>query len=303
MSEKSYIERNKGKISQSKLKVFIENMEDYKLQYIDEISLPQEDWRHFVIWTALHDALGYWMDYFNKKYFLQNKNMLKDDYINALEEMWYSTEWKVSELEKRFYEAKWNPIKLTAWESEMLTSMLEEVARQPLTDIWWNYLKEQEIEVEYTSSRWNWKLILKWTLDRIDTEKKLIRDWKTCASITKLLKDITWGDKSYLFQISFYWLLAKINYWIECEAVLDMIDKTKNTCYYGLKITREQILEQIPIITKSLDDLIDENNKMKEWKPCFMSITNDEIEKTFESKTYKFQKSSIQKEFWYIETK
>ena len=43
MSEKSYIERNKGKISQSKLKVFIENMEDYKLQYIDEISLPQED--------------------------------------------------------------------------------------------------------------------------------------------------------------------------------------------------------------------------------------------------------------------
>jgi len=292
----TYAQKNAGFITQSKLKVFSNNPEEYKLKYIDGIEKDDEDKRHFIIWTAIHDLLWYWKEMFTEKYFLQEKNMLKQDYIDELDKRWFSTAWKVDELKARFFDAIWNKIKLTAWESEMILSMYAEFLRQPKADVFWDYEKEKQVEVEY---KW---LKLRGTLDRIDLKNKVIRDWKTTASIPKLLKDIAWGDDSYLFQTSFYWLMAKIEFGIECKVILDIIDKSKNTCYYWLELTKEQILGQIPQITQALDDLIEEDKKHFKWEPAFLWVAPDQREKTFESDYYKEMKCSIQQEFEFIET-
>jgi len=291
-----YTAQNKGFITQSKLKVFLNNPEEYKFRFIDEVKIEEEEWRHFVIGTAIHDLVWYWLNYFADKYFLQQKRMLKQDYIDELDTLWHSTAWTVAELEKRFFEAIWDKIKLSATESKMILSMYEEILRQPLTEFNWNYEKERQVEVDYRG------LKLRWTLDRIDLENKVIRDWKTTASIPKLLKDMTWGENPYLFQVSFYWLMAKIEFGIECDVVLDIVDKSKNTCYYWLKFTKDQILEQIPLITNALDSLIEENKKLEAWETAFAWVAPDLREKTFESDYYKLMESSIQQNFEHIET-
>lgn len=294
IKEQSYLERNRWVVTQSKLKLFLKNPEEYKLKYIDWVVVEEEEKRCFTIWTALHDWMWYWMEYFQKKYFVQEKRMLKADYQKELAKLWLETDWTVDELETRLL--NWR-IKLTAWESKTLISMFKEIARQPLADLWWDYKKEVQLEVDY---KW---LTLRWTLDRIDVKNKVIRDWKTTANIEKLIKDITWWDTSYLFQVSFYYLMAKIKYDIECDVILDIIDKTKNTCYYWLKFTKEQIKSQLPVIISAIEWLLEEWNKLKEWKKAFQWPTSDLRLETFSSEYYPIMDSSIQKNFEYIETK
>ena len=188
-------------------------------------------------------------------------------------------------------------IKLTAWDTKNILWMYWELLRQPLSDMQWEYEKEVKIEVNY---KW---LLLTWRLDRFSKEKKLIRDFKTCANIEKLLKDLAWWENPYLFQVWFYSLLVKIAYWIDCECILDITDKTKNNCYLWLKFTKEQILAQTPIIIKALDDLIEENKKLENKEKSFRWVDWDLRNVTFSSEYYWIMECSIQKDFEYIETK
>lgn len=59
MSSQSYIERNRGYVTASKLKTFIKSPEAYYLEYIKEVPLEREDSNAFILGTAFDDHLSY----------------------------------------------------------------------------------------------------------------------------------------------------------------------------------------------------------------------------------------------------
>lgn len=290
----SYRERNKWMISQSKLKVFWKNKEAYFKQYVEEIVPDQEEKAHFKIWTALHYLCEVWKEIFCEKYFIQEGKMLKKDYQVALAKEWKETDWTVDELKARLLDWK---IALTPWETKDVLWMYWELLRQPIADMGSHYEKEQILKVEY---KW---LILVATIDRASVEKWLIRDYKSCANVKTLLKDLQWWNVDYLFQVAFYALVCKIHFWKDFDVLLDITDKTNNNCYLCYWYSEEEVNEKQREIISLLDELIEENKKLEKWEPCFIWPSSDLREETFDNPAYKYLESSKQTEIYYISKK
>lgn len=72
MSSLSYIEKNRGFITASKLKTFIKSPEAYYLQYIKEVPTDKATSKAFLLGTAFDDALSYGAIEWNKKYFVDD---------------------------------------------------------------------------------------------------------------------------------------------------------------------------------------------------------------------------------------
>lgn len=235
--ELTYIEKNRWYITPSKLKYFIQFWpEAYKKKYIDEISTGDEDKRYFLIWTAFDDLCSYGSKKFFEKYCIKEK-LLKSDLIEKLTNEWIEFDKKalVWDLEKLYY---WNKIMLSASEWETILWMYKEAGRQPLVDMWWWYESQKEITCEYKS------LKLKWTLDRFSADKKLIRDWKTTASVDYFEYNMD-TKLWYVLSMAFYYLLAKTKYNISCDVILDVLGKKSPFVYYWYKLTKDQLFEQI----------------------------------------------------------
>lgn len=296
--EETYLEKNRWMISQSKLQLFNSNKEEYKLRYLDELQILEEEKAHLKIWTALHFLCEKWKKAFAENYFLQENTMLKQDCIDELDALWFSTAWKVDELKARYLkEVIGNKIILTSPETKTILWMYAELLRQPAADMGGDYENEKRLKVAY---KW---LTLVATIDRMSIEKWLVRDYKTCANVKKLLSDLQWLRVDYLFQVSFYALVCKIHYWKEFEVCLDIIDKTENNCYIWIWFTKEEILEEQLRIICLLDKLIEENKKLDEKLEAFQWPTEDLRETTFDSPYYKHLESSKQTTKYYINKK
>lgn len=147
MSSLSYIERNRGVVTASKLKTFIKSPEAYFKQYIQEVSIDKETSRAFTLGTAFDDALSYGAIEWNKKYFV-------DDGLTVVElvEKCFSMgiaptgKEKKDELLRMAYGDIDTKIRLTASEGESIRGMLSEATRQPLWDIHGDYEKQAVIE-------------------------------------------------------------------------------------------------------------------------------------------------------------
>ncbi len=148
MADATYLEKNRGSITFSKIKAFRHCQQLYKQQYLDEV-VPAEENDAFVFGSAV-DALVQGQDEFDKRFEVVARRMGKSE----KEEL--------------------NPSMARKAEA-----CIQEFERQPL------YARDgvkyqHEIIVPYRGYQ------LKGTLDKLDLGKREIRDVKTAASIATL---------------------------------------------------------------------------------------------------------------------
>jgi len=229
----SYIEKNRWYITASKLKYFLTFWpEAYKLKYIDEIPVEWEEKDYFLVWTAFDDLVSYWEDFFNDKYYI-DEWLLKADLIEKLWDEYKNL--KVDELRDVYY---WDKTRLTAWQWEQILWMYREAKRQPLADLWSDYMVQEEIIAEF-----EW-LPLKMTLDRVNLEKKLIRDWKTTGRFDTFEYNID-TTFDYVLSMAFYFVWVKVKFWESCDVVLDVLWKQKPYPYMAYKLDKNMLLEKV----------------------------------------------------------
>lgn len=236
-SNNPYLIENFWFVTASKLKTFLTyGPEVYKLQYIDEIDVWYEEKRYFILWTAFDDLVSYWEEFFKNKYAIKfpfvKKELQEQMTKDGIE--WHKDD-KVVDLEAKYY---WDKIKLSASEWDCLIWMYTEARRQPLADMNSEYKAQVQIEANYKS------LKIKWTLDRISLEKKMIRDRKTSWNITyfEYNMDTTFD---YILSMAFYYVLVKTKYDVSCDVVLDVLWKQKPYPYYWYMIDKQRLFDKV----------------------------------------------------------
>jgi hypothetical protein len=223
--------------------------------YIDWIPQPSHD--YFIMWQALDDLVTHWMDYFNVKYQI---------------------------LEPRERKTAWDKIQLNNSDGTKLLTMYDEIKRQPLFELTWEYSKQHEIIATFKDRK------IKWKLDRYSKNNSLIRDLKTTANIQALEYDIKWDDKYwYIYQWAFYALLAYISDKVECDFILDIVEKTDVPKYLWIRIPFDYLKNYFPIIKTDLDEFI---FVQESW-----DYTDDNRQYALQSEYYPHLSASIQKDF------
>jgi len=236
----TYIEDNRWYITASKLKYFLSYWpEAYKLKYIDEIIVEEEEKDYFTVWNAFDDLVSYWEEKFFEKYYI-DEWLLKADLIEKLWEDYKKM--SVYELRKEYYGDK---IRLTIWQWEQILWMYKETKRQPLADVWSDYMVQEEIIAEF-----EW-LPLRMKLDRLNLEKKLIRDWKTTGMFQNFEYNIE-TTFDYILSMAFYYVWVKVKYWESCDVILDVLWKQRPYPYMWYKLDKQKLLDSV-------------ENKIKPW--------------------------------------
>lgn len=214
----SYLIENAWYLTASKLKSFKSSPLEYHKTYNLELSEFNKNSEALFIWTALDDYVSYWENFFYKKY-------------EILEE------WKRKS-------SKSDKLQLNQSQYNLIKNMIYTLKINPIFE-YWNNNYDIQYKVE-TIFEW---VKVKWTLDRFDKSNNLIRDLKTTADLWKFDKDIRlWDTFWYKFSLSFYaWLLHKKD-WIECDAILDVIDKSSIPRYWCYKYNYETLKENFDYI-------------------------------------------------------
>ena len=235
-----YIKANEWFLTATKLKDFMKYWpEVYKLKYIDKAK-EQDDKRCFVVWNAFDDLVSYWWDFFSERYYI-DEWLVVADLKQKLIDMWKSEKeiksMKLPELRALYYNnSDDKKIRLTPSEWESIMWMYREAVRQPLTDMLEDYETQKVLESEV-----DW-VPIRWTLDRINVDKWIIRDWKTTGRIDKFEYSIDefWYDIS----MSFYYMLGKQIYNKKFDVILDVLGKQDPYVYIGYRLT-PKIMESI----------------------------------------------------------
>jgi len=292
----SYVERTRGHITASKLKCFLNNPVEYKLKFVDEIPLEEEDKRYFVVGGAFDYLVAEWEEKFLQKYYIDDWLVKEELYQKALERWEIAKEvlskWKLPELRAYIYngrdEAK---IRLTPWEWKSLMWMYREIIRQPLADMWSNYQTHHTIQAKYKT------LVIWWELDRFSKEKWLIRDWKTTGRIDFFEYDME-NTYDYIMSMAFYYTLAKVHYDIDCDVILDVVHKNEPYQFIAYKLDKQILFQKMMDKVKPwLDKLIEayETNTREPVYPLtWQPIPRAEIMK---SSYYAYMDCSLQKDF------
>lgn len=236
LSTRDYLEKNRWFVTASKLKYFLTFWpEAYYYKFVKEVVLEEEEKDYYTVGTAFDDLVSYWEDFFNDKYYI-DEGLLKEDLIRKCEEKGFSTNWKVEDLKARLY---WDKIKLTSMQGEAILWMYREAKRQPLVDLWNPlYMAQKDIECEF-----EW-MKLKWTLDRLNLEDKMIRDWKTSGQFQNFEYAIE-TTFDYILSMAFYFILVKVNYKTDCDVILDVFWKSKPYPYMWYKLDKARLLSSI----------------------------------------------------------
>ena len=214
-----YIEENRWFITASKLKAFMKSPEYFFIKYLKEAGGVKDPSESMQIWNAVDYYISYWKEKFYAKYY-HDLGLKKDELVKRLSWMWTNTKWLImKDLNALYYGDTSSKIRLTTGMYTRIIWCIEELSRQPLFDIGWDYETQKTYTVKYKS------LKLKWTLDRdltMDGES-LIRDTKTTKSIRSFVYD--WSNNMLWYDISmgFYWLLKKIETWLSSRLVLDVV--------------------------------------------------------------------------------
>ena len=297
MSSLSYIERNRGVVTASKLKTFIKSPEAYFKQYIQEVSIDKETSRAFTLGTAFDDALSYGAIEWNKKYFV-------DDGLTVAElvEKCFSIgiaptgKEKKDELLRMAYGDIDSKIRLTASEGESIRGMLSEATRQPLWDIHGDYEKQAVIEGMY-----KWKLKLRGTLDRLSTEKGMIRDWKTTSALRNFTFELS-GKYGYEISMAFYYALVKMIRGVDCDVYLDVVQsswvyQSEVFCYQKERMHTVLIDTIIP----ALDKLLEMTTQWEETKDeSIWKVQPANRYELFDLETYPILETGLQQTISYI---
>lgn len=256
-SIQEYLEKNRWFITASKLKYFLTfGPEAYYWKFIKEFPLDEAEKDYYLVGTAFDDLVSYWEEYFFDKYYI-DEGLLKEDLIRRCEELGLNTWGKVEDLRERLY---WSKIKLTKLQGDNVFGMYNEIKRQPLVEFWDpSYKAQVDIECEFEG------LQLKWTLDRLSLEKKIIRDWKTSGQFQSFEYNLE-TTFDYILSMAFYYVLVKVNYNIDCDVVLDVLWKSKPYPYMWYKLDKPRLLSSLEnkIIPglRALKECQDKN----EWK-------------------------------------
>lgn len=235
-SAQEYLDKNRWFITASKLKYFLTFWpEAYYYKFVKELILEENEKDYYLVWTAFDDLVSYGEEYFFDKYYL-DEWLLKDELIKRCEELGLNTNWKVEDLRARLY---WDRIKLTQLQWDQVFWMYNEIKRQPLVE-WWDpsYKAQVDIECEF-----EW-LKLKWTLDRLSLEKKIIRDWKTSWQFQSFEYNLE-TTFDYILSMAFYYVLVKVNYNVDCDVVLDVLGKNKPYPYMWYKLDKPRLLSSL----------------------------------------------------------
>ena len=268
-----YIEENRGYITASKLKCFMNSPEDFFYKYIleKEPLIYKENWA-FKMWTAIDDLISYWKEKFDQKYFCDP--WLRIDEMKDKLSVLYDAEelkgLKKPELMEKLYWDISHKINITKADKEIIFWCVNELERQPLFDKDWWYETQKTFTATYGS------LKLKWTLDRY--KKGEIRDTKS----TKSLKSFMWERKEKLWydiSMSFYWTLV-------CQSsidarnltedenekppletpklIFDVVQKPFPFPSRIYEIPQQEVLSVVDNTIKPALDMLDKN--MKEWE-------------------------------------
>lgn len=235
-SQQEYLDKNRWFITASKLKYFLTYWpEAYYYKYVKEIILEEKEKDYYLVWTAFDDLVSFREEKFFDKYYIDDWS-LKEDLVKRCEELGINSKGTVNELRERLY---WDKIKLTQWQGEQIFWMYEEVKRQPIVELDDpTYQCQVDIECEF-----EW-LKLKGTLDRLSLEKKMIRDRKTSWQFQNFEYNID-TTFDYILSMAFYHVLVKVNHWIDCEVILDVLGKQKPYPYMWYKLDKSSLLASL----------------------------------------------------------
>lgn len=301
MASKTYIQENDGFITASKLKCFLRNPQEYYIQYVKKVELEEgdEEKRHFVVWTAFDDLVSYWEEFFLNKYYIDEGLLVDELKAKLTEKYGDSVDWneikKLKLPELRFYYYKlWenDKIRLTEKEGRDIMGMYREVKRQPIADYGNDWYEKQKVIIA------NYKnLKLKGTLDRFDKEKWIIRDWKTTGRFDSFEYDME-ETFDYVMSMAFYFILAKIEYDIDCDVILDVVHKNAPYQFVSYKLDKQVLLQRtVNKIKPWLEALIKayEEDKREAIDPLsWIPIPRSEATK---SPYYQYMDCAIQQEF------
>ena len=201
----------------------------YRLNYIEEIEIPQSP--SMALWTAAHLLIEWGMTAMNKKYRFLEKGERKNS--------------KENKLEKRTF--------LTGTEADKIMILYDEVHRQPMFDIKWEYEKEKVLKHEG----------LKATMDRINVEKGVIRDLKFIHKLDRFKEDYfspLWFN--YQLQAIFYTYVANMVYGKEFQFLFDCVTHSGQYWCFEYKPT----IQDFDMLVTQLD-LAEKAIKAKEFAP------------------------------------
>lgn len=242
----NYIEKNEWYMTASKLKCFLKSPALYKLQYIDKVEVDKWEQRYFVIWNAFDTLVSYGEDAFLQAFYIDEWLVVKELKEKLVESWKYEDDdvkkMKLPELRWLYYGDDMK-IRLTPAEWRDIMGMYREAKRQPLADFWTEYQTQLCIEWEY-----EW-LKIRWTLDRFHLEKKLIRDWKTSWRIEQFEYNMDTAF-DYVLSMAFYFVLAYVEYWEECDVILDVLWKKAPYPYLWYKLTKKDLLNKVENVIK-----------------------------------------------------
>ena len=224
----TYLQRNKGYLTWSKIKAYKTCTKLYKLMYVDWLGWA--DTKATRLWTAFHRLCEVWMDQFLKEY----------EVLEPRKRKW------LTEL----------PV-LSNWDFTLIDKDYQEVKRQPLMDLKWDYDNEVEIKLLHRDKKF------KATVDRLSIEKKQIRDWKLIADVNKFERDYLtefWFD--YIFQAAVYHLMVFKKYRVSCDFIFDVIDKKAITWSQSFMIPSIDLM----LMHQEVDDIIDDLKVNKEFE-------------------------------------
>ena len=258
MTELSYIERNRGFITYSKLKAFRFCQQLYKQKYMDEIVLEEED-NDALIFGQAFDTLVQGEDKFAEKFVAVAKRTDK-----AREE---------------------NPGKvlITPAQLDTLNRCYDESKRQPLYRP--DGDKQVEIIIPYKGFQ------LKATMDKLFLKEKEIRDVKTAASIQglgKIFQDRS-TLQSYIDQLTFYQFCVQMKHDVLCDGVLEVFTKETPVRSQMFKASAQTLLDNRGVLLGEIDKMIETIN--------FGIFESSERSKCLECEAYGVCPFTIQQEF------
>jgi len=298
MIKDTYIEKNDWYITASKLKCFLKNPQEYYFKYVKKIDIGDNDKRCFVVWTAVDDLLSYGEKFFLGKHYIDDWYVVTELKTKITEKYWENINWikikdmKLPELRYHFYDLENERIRLTPKEWENVMGMYREIKRQPLADFWnENYVAQKVIECNYKS------LKLRGTLDRFSAEDLLIRDWKTTGRFDSFEYDMD-ETFDYVMSMAFYFILAKIEYWVECDVILDVVHKNAPYQFVAYKLWKQQLLQKAVNKIKPWLEALIKAYETDTWE-AIDPLTQIPLPRSAATKSeyYEHMESSVQKDF------
>jgi len=233
MSDQSYLEKNRGFITSSKLKNFLICKHRYCLEYEKEEEGFEEDDAKFLQGLAFEDFLYHGEKEWRKKWIIAPPRMNRKKY--ALE-----TGMKV----------------LSEPEGKAVLLAIEEAERQPILDLNGDY---QMLKV--ITNRYMGKYALRGEIDRFprDPKANFFRDYKFLRSVESAHHDISEFGWDYLFQMSFYQLLIQLQDDSDTlrDAIIDVVDKHKFSRTISITIPAKILLEKRAVVFDALQQYIE----------------------------------------------